>query len=500
MNGFFPGMVTPGPGGRNPQQAIGGVAMRHNIGNFVGQMGSGIAGGVGIAMQGLQAIVPMVVAGYTAAATAAMTLGGALLYASRQAADFEAYIKSLENLEGSADAAAEQLKRLKEIAKKPSIGFGEATESYIALRNARLTSGFAERTLMAFANANARAGGSKEMFKRIMWAATDIATKGYLQGEELRQFGNARIPVRSMLLERFGTADTRELKARGITGLDVLEGLVEMLEKVKAVEPGARNAWDNLLDSIHYGIVDVGMGVNKTFSKMMQDMSDSVNRSSKGGMWSGLGAALMENMTEILGIGGASTDEILINIYAGIRMVGDTLVMIKEATMKLVDVMMYGAIGSAIRSYYGKGKNDFQTRWEGYVNEGRMYMDLGKTREKKDAEKFAEDTKKKMEEGVTDGLVFDGQEDALNKIEHNTRRTAEIMKMEFDRNQRIIGGGQIGGYGVTPIELSGMKGQNGRGRSKINNLIWELIEAMGSGFYWSSKANGVDDMRAGYGT
>ena len=164
-------------------------------------------------------------------------------------AEFDGLVRGLKTVEGSAQATANRLTLLREVAKVPGLGFEEAVRGDIRLRAVGLSADLSERSMRAFGNAIATVGGGKADLDGVLLALTQIQAKGKVSAEEINQI-NERVPqVRAAMAAAFGTADTDALGKSTLTATQFIEGLVDELAKLPAVTSGARNQLDNYSDA-----------------------------------------------------------------------------------------------------------------------------------------------------------------------------------------------------------------------------------------------------------
>jgi tape measure domain-containing protein len=164
-------------------------------------------------------------------------------------AEFDGLVRGLKTVEGSAQATANRLTLLREVAKVPGLGFEEAVRGDIRLRAVGLSADLSERSMRAFGNAIATVGGGKADLDGVLLALTQIQAKGKVSAEEINQI-NERVPqVRAAMAAAFGTADTEALGKSTLTATQFIEGLVAELAKLPQVTSGARNQLDNYSDA-----------------------------------------------------------------------------------------------------------------------------------------------------------------------------------------------------------------------------------------------------------
>src|SRR3990167_8555492 len=204
------------------------------------------------------------------AAAAMMGLGFA---AMRVAADYEALVMALRIYMGTAEATAEEIRRLKEIAMVPGLGFKEAIEGSVRLQAAGMSARLAERALLGFGNALASAGGGKAELDYVMLALQQIASMGKVGGQEIRQLMQHIPQIRQIMLQAFGTADTEQLTKLGIGSQKFIMMIIDELEKLPRAQNTAKNSFENFSDAIYRGTVEIGLSLNSLVMPALDKLS-----------------------------------------------------------------------------------------------------------------------------------------------------------------------------------------------------------------------------------
>lgn len=195
--------------------------------------------------------------------------------ASKKAAEFEALTLSLNAVEGSASKARKAIEELRDIAKGPGLGVESAIQTYAGLRRGGLDSAFSMDLTRNLGNAIAYTGGGKEELGRIAVALNQIATSQFLRGQDVMQLNEARIPIYKILKDAFGTAETEDLKKLGVSSAEALHAINEELAKLPKVTGGAKNTFENIADTIDYGMVQIGTGINNVLMPAINDLLSS---------------------------------------------------------------------------------------------------------------------------------------------------------------------------------------------------------------------------------
>jgi len=141
-----------------------------------------------------------------AALPALIFAGGAA--ASAAGAEYEAQTKALGLYADGVNTTEKMLSQLAEVAKLPGLGNIEAIQGAVRLLAGGLDFTLAERSLRAFGNALASAGGGKEELDGVILALTQIAAKGAVSAEEINQMAERVPQVREAMKQAFGTANT----------------------------------------------------------------------------------------------------------------------------------------------------------------------------------------------------------------------------------------------------------------------------------------------------
>lgn len=137
------------------------------------------------------------------------------------------------NLFGTVKAGNEELKFTRELAAKglDMDGLVLAERRFAALNlGAELT----HKTLLAIGDAVGATGNSALNLEKISKAMADVATKGRLQQEEIRQFSNAGIPIVIALSEHLGIAAdkvTKLISQGGISARQTFDAFIEFSQK-----------------------------------------------------------------------------------------------------------------------------------------------------------------------------------------------------------------------------------------------------------------------------
>lgn len=172
--------------------------------------------------------------------------------------EIQALQKGLEAAAGSASYAEKQFEDLKEVAKLPGLGLKEATKGSINLQAIGLSAGKAEKVLLEFGNAVASVGKGRVEFERAIYGISQLANTQFPLGEDLNIIADALPQVRTLLSDTFGSSRSDDLKKMGVTSKEILDVILNGLEKLPRVNGGIKNAFENLGDSIQQNLSRIG--------------------------------------------------------------------------------------------------------------------------------------------------------------------------------------------------------------------------------------------------
>ncbi len=389
-------------------------------------------------------------ANMTMAAGAVVALGVAMgSRAMRDSAQFDSLVKGLESVEGSAKEAQKQLEKLKIIAEGPGIGFEESVTGYGGLRRSGVSQGMSERLVREAGNLNASSGGDVAKFERIMLAFSQIASKPQLMGQELLQLNEAGVPIQKLLKEAFGTADTDELRKRGLSGTEVLEKLVATMEKMPRVGGGFQNVLDNFADTMKFASVEVGNGLNESLLPMLGQFTEGIREMTEDGTLKNLGDSI------------GQTTKTMLEAAGGARGLAEKLSLVATAMMNATKA------GQQMWEFQRK-TNPFWALsdwlYGGDIHRAAAEVDAKNAEMEQDprvkgvlerqaaAQKLREEERRKKEDQEKQRLKSDPATNLLAKIEANTRILPEIARAAW-------GGGELARIGVTPHEIKAARAE-----------------------------------------
>jgi tape measure domain-containing protein len=196
-----------------------------------------------------------VTAGATAAGVAALNA-----YTS-----YESLTRGLATTTRNAQELLAVQSKIREIAKLPGLGESEAGQAYLTLRSAGLSADLSARSITSFGNALASVGKGKAELDGVITALSQIQSKGVVSAEEINQIAERVPQIRRLLKEAFGTADTQQIQALGLSSAEAIGKIVAAAEKLPQASGGIRNMMENLADALERGQRPLGQGIAIAF-------------------------------------------------------------------------------------------------------------------------------------------------------------------------------------------------------------------------------------------
>lgn len=315
----------------------------------------------------------------------------------------------------------------------------------------------------------------------MMTAFTQIAMKPNVSGEELMQLNDAGLAASRIITDKYGTADGGELARKGIGSAEVIETLVDAMEGMPRAAGGAQNAFDNLASSIRFATISFGDILNQKFVPALTKVGDEIDRLNEEGYFAELGES-------IAGITAAFEGR---SVAEDIRAVADAIKFIADTAESTANFgrSVYNGL-EQVQDFFkfipgtaGWMRADQKAREEsgmldgGFANaqtENASFLESEMARVKTEQKAKADaDAKAKEAEDAKPASAASQQIEYLKQIASNTKAMPEVMKT-------ILGGGELGKFGVSATEIKGM----GHARKAVKHLE---IMGFGSGMSGSRK-------------
>jgi tape measure domain-containing protein len=454
----------------------------------------------------IQEVVAIIKSLAIAAGAAGVALFGLGLFAMHSAADMEALRLGLKAYAETQAEFEKNLRRLKEVARLPGLGFEEAIQGSTRLQAAGFNARLAERAMLGFGNALAAVGGGKEELDGVILALTQIATKSTVSAEEINQIAERVPQIRRLMLEAFGTANTESLAKMGIGSQEFILKIIDALENLTKTTGGAKTTFENFGDTFKRIVAQVGDVLNKVFLPPLERIVSFFDYLEEIQVFKGI----TEGMTSFLGDLKVFEDAIInisAIIVAGLEQIPKFIDLITRTLqrniaqiMKFVDQII-DLINSVIQSYveFTRGKfarflgikpasaariekpkftlgPDLQGDWMDFVGSlgGRAKELVEGFKNWKPSNEVANDKSK-------GGFTFSA-DDNLSQIAKATRETALNTSSMRELTDMILGGS--GRIKVDRTVLRGMKTGSRRAR--------QVIEDFGNLFYHEGQSSMIN--------
>lgn len=413
--------------------------------NATGGLSAGLS-----ALSGPASLATAAITGLTVATTAAVA---GIAMAAREGAQLESKFKALQAVEGSMAGAEAAFMSLRDIAKAPGIAFQESIDAYTQLKRVLGDGSFAKDLIREFGNMNALAGGTAESFDRIVRAVQQIATKPFLQGEELLQLTEAGVPAYKIMQNAFGTTDTQALKSQGIGSAAVLSAILAELKKAPRVDGGSQNSFENLSQSLQYGLAEIGMGVNTGLKGVADNFNASIERLIDSGSLRELGNSIATQIDLVFGDLSAQLDTVVVSLMNIADAAGTVFAGLKAGVDAVANLKRFLPwLPADIASVAGVG--DMSGDNAQIVAMRRAIADKKRANAK-------------ASEAIPESMAATAQAESVAKeIMKTTAETFRQMSYRGNNMARgVFGGGELGRFGVTADELK--RAQNGRLEVKV---------------------------------
>ncbi len=178
--------------------------------------------------------------------------------------DIEKLQKGLEAQLGSAEAAREEMAKIREEAKAPGLGFEQFVKGSLQLQAVGDSADKSRQTISAFGNALALAGKGAGELDGVVTALTQIKSKGVISAEEINQIAERLPQIRPAMQDAFGTASTEAIQKLGITATQFVDGIVASLEKLPKASSSFSNDLTNAFDNVKQGAARLGESINNS--------------------------------------------------------------------------------------------------------------------------------------------------------------------------------------------------------------------------------------------
>lgn len=172
-------------------------------------------------------------------------VGGAVSSLVEDSAKWQMMRNSISDTEGGASKAAGAIKSLVEAAKLPGLDLQPLSKGYVGFRSLNIEGEKAVRTMKAFGNAIALAGGGANEFERVNRQLLQMLGKGRVLQEDISIIAESMPRIRELTKEAFGTYDIEKIRESGVTANEFVDAVVAAAEKLPQASGSIRNSLDN---------------------------------------------------------------------------------------------------------------------------------------------------------------------------------------------------------------------------------------------------------------
>jgi tape measure domain-containing protein len=189
-------------------------------------------------------------------------LAGVAAGALAAAAKMESLGNGLAATMKSTKAAAEEMERLKEVAKLPGLNLEDAVKGSIRLQVLGNSADESRRIMMELGNALAVVGGGKEDFSEVIKQLSQLGAAGKVTKENLDPIIE-RIPqIAAIIKEKFGPAaigdPAKVFEKMGISSQQFIRIITSELGKSERATAGAKTAFENLQEATAQTAAELG--------------------------------------------------------------------------------------------------------------------------------------------------------------------------------------------------------------------------------------------------
>ncbi len=181
-------------------------------------------------------------------------------------ADLQLLQIRLNNVEGSAKAGAKQFQSLFQKFKTAPFEIDKVIDGFVRLRAAGIATGLATETMENLVDAVAAFGGTSQELQRATIGFQQVAGKGVLSMEELRQQIGEAVPAAMVVMSR----------AAGITVGQFVEkvknGMISATEAFEFFNQGAKEAFGGFAQSLRFTITGALQGLKSEVRLELHDL------------------------------------------------------------------------------------------------------------------------------------------------------------------------------------------------------------------------------------
>lgn len=211
---------------------------------------------------------------------AAFAAGGTIVALGRSAlstvVQMDRMSRAMTTMEGSAKGAQARLAELREAAKLPGVGFEQAVQADIRLRNVKISAELSKRAIVEFGNSLALSGGTAADLDGVILALGQIAAKGKVSAEEINQIAERSPQIRTVMKDVFGTADTEAIQKMNMGVMEFIERLIGGYGKLDRASAGLDEDLDSITQNLKTLVNEAAGPLVKELVPAFDEFTESV--------------------------------------------------------------------------------------------------------------------------------------------------------------------------------------------------------------------------------
>jgi tape measure domain-containing protein len=281
-------------------------------------------------------------------------LAGVAAGALAAAAKMESLGNGLAATMKSTKAAAEEMERLKEVAKLPGLNLEDAVKGSIRLQVLGNSANESRRIMMELGNALAVVGGGKEDFSEVIKQLSQLGAAGKVTKENLDPIIE-RIPqIAAIIKEKFGPAaigdPAKVFEKMGISSQQFIRIITSELGKSERATAGAKTAFENLQEATAQATAEFGKALLPIGKMVLADFINPAVESAKNLAigFNGLSDSTKKATVEVVAFGAAIPAAIFV-LGSVIEKLGALMAgLFKLRVLIVAAIGAIGAFGSAL--------------------------------------------------------------------------------------------------------------------------------------------------------
>jgi tape measure domain-containing protein len=254
----------------------------------------------------------------------------------------------------STKAAAEEMERLKKVAKLPGLNLEDAVKGSIRLQVLGNSADESRRIMMELGNALAVVGGGKEDFSEVIKQLSQLGAVGKVTKENLDPIIE-RIPqIAAIIKEKFGAAalgdPAKVFEKMGISSQQFIQIITAELGKSERATAGAKTAFANLQEATAQTAAELGKALLPIGKMVLADFINPAVESAKNLAigFNGLSDSTKKATVEVVAFGAAIPAAIFV-LGSVIEKLGAVMAgLFKLRTLIVAAIGAIGAFGSAL--------------------------------------------------------------------------------------------------------------------------------------------------------